>query len=122
MLRRFSFVVAIAYCAAPLPAMAQPSHMARVRAEHACAGMGLNPGEAPFTQCVMSLETSVGATPAPSNGEYVAQEESYHRGDQMTAIHRACAQMGLAPGSAQYQSCFGNLNMTIDDANRVGTD
>jgi hypothetical protein len=30
--------------------------------------------------------------------------------------------MGLAPGSQQYQSCFGNLNMTIDDANRSGTD
>ena len=122
MLRQISFLVAIACCAAPLPAMAQPSHAARARAEHACAAMGLNPSEAPFTQCVMSLEGSVGVTPAPSYGAYVAQRDFYQRGDQMTSIRHACAQMGLAPGSAQYQSCFGNLNMTIDDANRVGTD
>lgn len=75
--------------------------------------MGLNPSEAPFTSCVLSLENSVGD---------VAQANHYQRGDQMTSIRRACADMGLAPGSLQYQSCFGNLNMTIDDENRVGTD
>lgn len=83
--------------------------------------MGLNPSEAPFTSCVLSLENSVGASAELLLGD-VAQEDHYQRGDQMTSIRHACAQMGLAPGSLQYQSCFGNLNMTIDDANRVGTD
>jgi hypothetical protein len=71
--------------------------------------MGLNPSEAPFTDCVKSLAPAVA-------------DESYQRGDQMASIRRACAQMGARAGSQQYVSCVGNLNMTIDDANRVGTD
>jgi hypothetical protein len=114
MLRPISFIAAIALCAAPLTAMAHSFHSVRAHAEHACAAMGLNPSEAPFTQCVMSLEASAGLTPAPPHGDYVAQRYSYQRGDQMTSIRRACGQTGAG--------CFGNLNMTIDDANRVGTD
>lgn len=85
--------------------------------------MGLNPSEAPFTRCVKSLTASLGVGPqAPLGTTAVAAEGFYQRGDQMTSIRHACAEAGLAPGSPQYQSCFGNLNMTIDDSNRVGTD
>ncbi len=122
MTRGLSYLIAIACVAVPCAALAQPSHHAsRIRAENACAAMGLEPSEAPFTSCVLSLENSVGA-PAEQPLGYVAQQDQYQRGDQMTSIRRACAEMGLAPGSQQYQSCFGNLNMTIDDANRSGTD
>lgn len=77
----------------------------RAQAENACASMGLNPSEAPFTYCVMSL-----------------REAAARPSDQMTSVRRACRGLGLDPRSQQYATCVGNLNMTIDDANRVGTD
>ncbi len=106
MSRRILFFIAAACLVLPSAAMAQSAvKLTRVQAEKACASMGLNPSEAPFTYCVMSLRQAA-AQPA----------------GQMTSIRRACAGMGLAPGSQQYVSCVGNLNMTTDDANRVGTD
>lgn len=127
------------------------------RVANACEGMGLNPSEATFVYCEMSLQGNIAA--APRIGEtklarraciragyrfgtasfadcMLGREEStagaaaprgdsfgfYQRGDEMTSVHRACAQIGLVPGSQQYATCVGNLDMTIDDANRVGTD
>ncbi|MGB6491942.1 MAG: hypothetical protein WBF10_10900 [Methylovirgula sp.] len=131
------------------------------RVANGCAGMGLNPSEAPFVFCEMSLRDSAASverartiglarrecrgyhvgTAAFANGVLDRQERAenrqrftptstasedhfhtYQRGDEITSVRRACAQVGLAPGSSGYETCVGDLDMTIDDANRVGTD
>lgn len=131
------------------------------RVANACAGVGLNPSEAPFVYCEMSLQGNIAAAPRAGDRKLARRacrragyrfgtvsfadcvldrEESaaravtpaaaprgdsfgfYQRGDEMTSVHRACAQIGLVPGSQQYATCVGDLDMTIDDANRVGTD
>jgi hypothetical protein len=157
------FVVAIGLTA-PSWAIAQDANPAGGQVANACTGMGLNPSEAPYAFCAMSLQdvaasaadarrismerrecarhgyrigtasfancvldreetvSTVGPPPAPVP---VAAEDpfrSYQRGDQRTSVRRACARMGLAPGSSEYATCVGNLNMTIDDSNMVGSD
>jgi hypothetical protein len=106
------------------PAMAQGTGESAVA--RACAGMGLHPGEEPFIACERSLAQTMseaGLTPRaaapsaaatgsdPAAGFY----ESYQRGDQMTSVRRACAQIGAVPGTQAFQTCVGNLNMTIND-------
>ncbi len=41
---------------------------------------------------------------------------------QVADEQRACANMGIDPGSAQFASCVGNLDATLDDLNNVGAD
>lgn len=166
---RYVFVFVAAACLmAYSGAMPQAAALAGdARVQRACAGMGLNPSEAPFAYCVMSLgetaaslttalrinqerhecgrlgyhpgtsifancvldrEETVSATRAAS-AESPAQEtaateafRSYRRGDQMTSVRHACAELGLAPGSDSFASCVGNLSMTIDDSQMVGSD
>jgi len=94
----------------------------------ACAGMGLHPGEEPFIACEHSLAQTMheaGLTPrvAPAPSAAAATDsnpaagfyESYQRGDQMTSVRRACAEIGTVPGTQAFQTCVGNLNMTIND-------
>jgi hypothetical protein len=129
---------------------------------NACAGLGLNPSEAPYIFCKMSLEDSVAAV-AQARAIDVARRacahkgyrvgtasfancvldreesvenqppaalastaedlgHSYQRGDQRRSVPRACAQLGLDPGSPAFSSCVSNLNMTLDDSNMVGGD
>jgi len=130
--------------------------------QHACASLGLNPTEAPYLYCEMSLQDWVrsGARalsvklarndcsrngyrtgtaefancvldqqenfsaeyPPASTLESVNVLGSYQRGDQRTSVRRACADIGVAPESAAYESCVGDLNMTLDDSNSVGSD
>lgn len=107
-----------------VPAAAQSAQEAVIA--RACAGMGLHPGEEPFIACEHSLAQtmseaglvpradaapSAAAGPDPAAGFY----ESYQRGDQVTSVRRACAQIGAVPGTQAFQSCVGNLNMTIND-------
>jgi hypothetical protein len=161
MLRWIPRLIAVVGLALPTAAVAQNAYSERVA--NACAGMGLNPSEAPYTFCEMSLQDGVaaverahrtglewracakngyrygtvgfancvldreesGAESPPAAPRSVATTDtfrSYQRGDQRTSVRRACAQMGLAPGSSAYDSCVGNLNMTLDDSNMVGSD
>jgi hypothetical protein len=128
MLRGIFFSLIVAGIAAASGAMAQRAdpYSDSERAARACAGMGLNPSEAPYVFCKMSLQESAAAASqardigAPTSGE--DQFGSYQRGDQTTSVRRACVHVGLAPGSLNYASCVGNLNMTIDDSNMVGSD
>jgi hypothetical protein len=155
----FIFVVGIATTS---EAMAQTVSSSRQIAT-ACEGMGLNPTEAPYAFCEMSLQDSVagvarahdigvarrvcahdGYRPGtasfancvldredevsesrPTVPASVAADDSfrfYQRGDQRKSVPRACAQLGLDPGSSAFSSCVSNLNMTLDDANMVGSD
>lgn len=143
--------------------MAQSAHNpGEAAVAGACAGLGLNPSEAPYAFCKMSLEDSVAAV-AQARAIDVARrvcarkgyrvgtasfancvldrEESaenqpppapasttedpgrfYQRGDQRTSVPRACAQLGLDPGSPAFSSCVSNLNITLDNSNMVGSD
>ncbi len=168
MSRHIIAFVAAACLVASSGAMAQTAALGgNARVQRACAEMGLNPSEAPFAYCVMSLgETAASLTTAlridrerhecgrrgyhpgtPSFANCVLDREesvsapraalaeppvqetaateafrSYRRGDQMTSVRHACAELGLAPGSDGYASCVGNLSMTIDDSQTVGSD
>ncbi len=156
---RWIFYFAVVVGLSVSAANAQSARYER-RIANACEGMGLNPSEAPFVYCEMSLRENVASElraqgaavarrvcvragyrvgsasfancvldreenverPAAIVGEGGEPFRSYQRGDEMTSVHRACAQIGLVPGSQQYATCVGNLDMTIDDADRVGTD
>jgi hypothetical protein len=161
MLRWMPVLIALGGLALPSAAAAQNANSERVA--NACAGMGLNPSEAPFAFCEMSLRDDVaaighahrtalewracakkgyhygtvgfancvldreenGAESPPGAPRSAAKTDtlrSYQRGDQTTSVRRACTQIGLAPGSSAYDSCVGNLNMTLDDSNMVGSD
>jgi hypothetical protein len=130
---------------------------------NACEGLGLDPSEAPYAFCAMSLQdAAAGAeqphdigvarrvcarngyrvgTPAfadcvldredeisesqPKMPAPVATNEpfrTYQRPDQRKAVPRACARLGLDPGSSAFSTCVSNLNMTLDDSNMVGSD
>jgi hypothetical protein len=41
---------------------------------------------------------------------------------QLAQERRACASLGIDPGTAAFQSCVGNLDQTMTDVNRVGSD
>jgi hypothetical protein len=157
MLRSGLFLATAAGLIIASAAMAQGAGYGQ-RAAKACAGMGLNPSEAPFVYCEMNLRANaisglrvheaalarraciragyrIGsasfancmvdreestALPAATGGD--ESFRLYQRGDEMTSVRGACAHIGLIPGSQQYATCVGNLDMTIDDADRVGTD
>lgn len=149
-------------CAARAQAAANP-YAARIA--RACESMGLNPSEAPYAFCEMSLEDSSAAItsaqadavarracarsglrigsaalancvldreaglaefqptePLPASAGRAKPMQSYQRRDQTTSVARACADLGLVPGSEAFESCVGNLGMTMDNANMVGTD
>ncbi len=91
------------------------------QARRACFRAGYRVGSASFANCVLDRERSA-ARPAASAAAAGEPFRPYQRGDEMTSVRRACAQTGLVPGSQQYATCVGDLDMTIDDANRVGTD
>ncbi len=166
--RWISFFVAAIGLMAPSWAMAQDaSNPYSERVANACAGMGLNPSEAPyffcalslqdvaasaadarrisvarrecarhgyrigtpsFANCVLDREESLSAEQravrAPTSVGQIAEDpfRSYQRGDRTASVRRACADVGLVPGSSEYTSCVGNLNMTMDDSNMVGSD
>jgi hypothetical protein len=130
---------------------------------NACEGLGLDPSEAPYAFCAMSLQDAAAGveqahnigvarrvcarkgyrvgTPAFANCVLDREDEisesqpkmpapvatnepfrTYQRPDQRKAVPRACAQLGLDPGSSAFSTCVSNLNMTLDDSNMVGSD
>lgn len=91
-----------------------------------CRRHGYRPGTSAFALCVLDREDAAAPERAEPFGNptlsRVAQagltagfSDSYQRGDQMTSVRRACAQIGTAPGTQGFQTCVGNLNMTIND-------
>jgi hypothetical protein len=96
------------------------------REQAVCRRHGYRPGTSAFALCVLDREDAAAPEQAEPFGvpalSRVAQaspaaafSDSYQRGDQMTSVRRACAQMGTAPGTQGFQTCVGNLNMTIND-------
>jgi hypothetical protein len=95
-------------------------------ARRQCAGKGYRIGTPSFANCVLDRDenfSAAGGEGAPAMAE--AGEgafQSYQRGDQRKSVRRACADIGLDPGSSAFASCVGNLNTTMDDSNMVGSD
>jgi hypothetical protein len=83
--------------------------------QDACAAIGLDPGEAPFTQCVQSLERSVSmpesALSASRNGADVAVGSGETRVGHRSEY--ACRAIGLSPTTARYSYCVTNLRQTL---------
>lgn len=91
-------------------------------ARRACAGEG-HVGAASFANCVLDREENAANQPLPApTSTAEAPFRSYQRGDQRRSVPRACAQLGLDPGSLAFSSCVSNLNMTLDNSNMVGSD
>jgi len=87
----------------------------------ACAAMGLNPTEAPFADCVASLQKSVpkdshllrvtagrGVTGLGNVGPFMG-----------VGAQSACAAIGLDPATASYSYCVNNLRQTLFDAGDI---
>lgn len=83
--------------------------------QDACAAIGLDPGEAPFTQCVQSLERSVSmpesGLAAPKSGGDVAVGSGETRVGHRSEY--ACRAIGLDPTTARYSYCVTNLRQTL---------
>jgi hypothetical protein len=88
-----------------------------------CARRGYRFGTVSFANCVLDRQESGPPPEAPAPAPVAAETspDFYHR-DQMTSVRHACAQIGLAPGTAEYQTCVGNLSATINDSEAVGGD
>ncbi|MGP8233361.1 MAG: hypothetical protein ACLQL2_11985 [Methylovirgula sp.] len=96
------------------------------REQAVCRRRGYRPGTSAFALCVLDREAAAGPertaafgvptmAPEPHTNLAVAFFDNYQRGDQTTSVNRACAMMGTVPGTQGFQTCTGNLNMTIND-------
>ena len=90
--------------------------------QNACAAIGLHPGEAPFVQCVQSLQRSASlpdsALPASQNGTGVAVGSGETRVGHRSEY--ACRAIGLDPATARYSYCVANLRQTLFEATVPG--
>jgi hypothetical protein len=118
---RFTLIVAalglLAACSGSVSGVAASLQHAQTQA--ACASAGLDPSEAPYVYCVMSLEQSGAALPA---GGRAVPAPAPAIGTPYNQAETACGNLGFAPASAGYANCVGNLDQTLEDAQRVGTD
>lgn len=98
--RSLPYIAGAAFAALLSPAaMAHmPAGASHSQAESACAGIGLDPSELPYVNCVKSFMILSKAGQAMPPG----------------AVGRACIRAGFAPGSQDYASCVGNLNASIE--------
>jgi hypothetical protein len=92
------------------------------REQAACRGQGYHWGTRAFALCVLDREaaaqpsqTEVLGAPKMIAASSADLADHYQRGDQATSVRRACAMIGAAPGTQDFQTCTGNLNMTIND-------
>ena len=92
-----------------------------VTIQNACAAIGLTPGEAPFTQCVQSLERSASM---PESALPARSEADTPVGSGETRVgHRseyACRAIGLSPATARYSYCVANLRQTLFNVSQPG--
>jgi hypothetical protein len=73
----------------------------------ACAAAGLDPHEAPFAYCILSLRQQA--------------HPQYASDDNSRRARLACAGMGYDGASEAYATCVGNLTQTLFDAQNIGS-
>jgi hypothetical protein len=119
--KRLFPILMIGVCAfgGPLCSMARGADIVTIR--NACAAIGLDPGEAPFTQCVQSLERSASlpeSALASQDGTNVAVGSGETRVGHRSEY--ACRAIGLSPTTARYSYCVGNLRQTLFETSVPG--
>lgn len=119
--RVFPLIAGAAMIVAAGAATAPATHAASLDSVRAaCAAMGLNPTEAPFTDCVASLQNSV---PRDSRALRLSAGSGvtglgYVTPSLGVGAQPACAAIGLDPSTARYTYCVANLRQTMfDDSN-----
>jgi hypothetical protein len=115
MMKRLYPIVLIGVCALATPVFHAAHGASNMTIQDACAAIGLDPGQAPFTQCVQSLERSVSmpesALAASGSGTDVAVGSGETRVGHRSEY--ACRVIGLSPATARYSYCVTNLRQTL---------
>ncbi len=120
--KRLFPILVIGVCAlgGPIFSTARGADIDTIR--NACAAIGLDPGEAPFIQCVQSLERSASlpesALAASQNGVDVAVGSGETRVGHRSEY--ACRAIGLSPTTARYSYCVANLRQTLFETSVPG--
>ena len=78
--------------------------MMGVMATAACSAARLAPGEAPFVNCVRSL-----------------QQLAVPTMPRLTRSEIACSALGLVAGTASYSACVANVMATLNQARQLGS-
>lgn len=90
--------------------------------QNACAAIGLDPGQAPFTRCLQSLQRSLSlpdsALAASKSGADVAVGSGETRVGHRSEY--ACRAVGIDPATARYSYCVTNLRQTLFEATVPG--
>jgi hypothetical protein len=90
--------------------------------QNACAAIGLDPGQAPFTLCVQSLQRSLSlpdsALAASKSGTDVAVGSGETRVGHRSEY--ACRAVGIDPTTARYSYCVANLRQTLFETTGTG--
>jgi hypothetical protein len=121
-MKRLFPILMIVACALISPVF-YPAHGANnMTIEDACAAIGLDPGEAPFAQCVQSLQRSASmpdsALAASKSGSNVAVGSGETRVGHRSEY--ACQAIGLDPATARYSYCVTNLRQTLFETSLPG--
>ena len=98
---RFGPLVALALT---LTACGYPPPVMSAMAAAACSAARLDPGEAPFTNCVRSLRQLSAPAVAP-----------------ITRSQEACSALGLVAGTAPYSTCVANIMATFEQGRQLGS-
>jgi hypothetical protein len=122
-MKRIFLILMIVACALISPVFFYTAQGANnMTIQDACAAIGLDPGEAPFAQCVQSLQRSASL---PDSALAASKSESNVAvGSGETRVgHRseyACRVIGLDPATARYSYCVTNLRQTLFETSLPG--
>lgn len=100
--------------------MARAADVITIR--NACAAIGLHPGQAPFIQCVQSLQRSASLPESALAGSQNGPDVAVGSGETRVG-HRseyACQAIGLDPTTARYSYCVSNLRQTLFETSVPG--
>jgi hypothetical protein len=122
MMKRLFPIMMIGACALASTALDGARGANNMTIQDACAAIGLDPGEAPFTQCVQSLQRSASlpdsALAASGSGSNVAVGSGETRVGHRSEY--ACRVIGLDPATARYSYCVTNLRQTLFEVSLPG--
>lgn len=121
-MKRLFPILMVGACAFASPIFPTARGANNMTIQDACAAIGLAPGQAPFTQCVQSLQRSASmpeSALAPSgSGSDVAVGSGETRVGHRSEY--ACRVIGLDPTTARYSYCVSNLRQTLFESGLPG--
>jgi hypothetical protein len=120
--KRIFPILMIGVCALSSPVFHTAHGANNMTIQDACAAIGLDPGEAPFTQCVQSLQRSSSMTESALAASKSGGDVAVGSGETRVG-HRseyACRAIGLDPTTARYSYCVTNLRQTLFETSLQG--